>query len=84
LIEGEWIDRLVIELAEFGELLLESGLKIVKTKDLFGWCIQKTSTGSGADPGILFDEARNNVAAFKGRTKEFSGRPYINLSDYLT
>lgn len=84
LIDGEWVDQVVIELAEFGELLLESGLKIVKSKDLFGWCIQKASAGSGADPENLLYEACDNVAAFNGRTKEFTGRPYINLSDYLT
>jgi hypothetical protein len=81
-VQGDGIDQLAIELAEFGRLLRDRKFVVPDSKNPFGWDIEAPK-GSGADPGEFLVEARNRLLAFKGRTKIFGVRPYISLDDYM-
>lgn len=92
LVEGEWIDRAVLELAEGGALLKEKGFRIQSTEDdhPLAWDIIYLPRTDGCETKeASFDEvedvllqARKNLARFKGRTKKIGGRDYLHFEDY--
>jgi hypothetical protein len=85
MIGGDWIDRHVVELAEFGAMLADHGFK---------------TASDGGDPHPLASplvcapeecaidvaQIRNLAAAhistFAGRSTSIDGRPYLSVADY--
>jgi hypothetical protein len=94
LIDGVWIDRWVVELAEFAAMLRESGIEYEMSSDPHplaplrpcrGRKIPEEEIAVVLRQGEIAD-ARTKTAArlstFTGRTREIDGRPYIHLDDY--
>ncbi len=93
LVDGEWIDRTAIELAEFAALLRERGIDLEVTdlhplalwrpyrrKEISGE--QDTEVLSQDEIAAAHAEAAARLSTFAGRTKEIDGRPYFHLDDY--
>ncbi|MFQ6026826.1 MAG: hypothetical protein ACE5Q6_04840 [Dehalococcoidia bacterium] len=89
LVEGEWIDRYVVELAEWGARLAQQGLVVEESDDPhpFAWFkITDPEQEENASPELtlkLWQQAQRQLARFPGRTKEIDGRHYLNWEDYL-
>jgi len=93
LIEGQWIDRYVIELNEWGTLLEERGFKsnhpdphplawhrFYRPKDDSG---RDMEVASAEQINAIRDDAKQNMATFQGRTKIIDEREYWSFDDYL-
>jgi hypothetical protein len=85
MVNGEWIDRYVVELAEFGSLLLEHGYAIQEGPDThpLAWPLISASDGAEADLEAIRATAAASVTAFPGRVTSIDGRPFLNVTDYL-
>ena len=89
LVEGQWIDRHVVELAEFGAVVEEGGFELQVTEDRFMAPLQV-----GRREGGQFIEAEETLIAavraqttaalaeFTGRATEIEGRSYLHIDDY--
>jgi hypothetical protein len=93
LVDGEWIDQAVVELAEFTALLRERGadLEVADLHPLALWrpFRRKEVSGEEETESLSEDEiadahaeAAARLSTFGGRTKEIDARPYIHLDDY--
>ena len=93
LVDGEWIDHVAVELAEFAALLRERGidLKVADPHPLASLRPRRRKEISEEPEAedLTEDEiadARADAAArlsrFTGRTREIDARPYIHLDDY--
>ena len=90
LVEREWVDAYVVELAEWGALLRKKGLVFKDADDNspFAWERIGKVTKEGfqeADEPTLWDNrdaARRRLANFAVRTQEIDGRRYVRLEDY--
>lgn len=86
LIEGEWIDRHVIELAELGALLKAKGYQPTQTDEHpLAWPRYKTKGGSDlgrAELAKLRSHASRRLYKYPGRNKQIAGRQYISFQDY--
>lgn len=86
LIAHEWVDRHVIELAEWGAHMERQGLTIHSDHDEH-WLAQDRieHDGKAADVDLVASlraQARGHVATFPGRTRMIDGRSYLHLDDY--
>lgn len=84
LIEGKWIDRHVIMLAEFGAMLAELGYRvteITEERHPLAWPIIDRPQGSIGSSAVLA-QAVSHVSRFDGRSICIDGRPYVNIFDY--
>jgi hypothetical protein len=84
LIDGQWADQFVIELAEFGAVLQEQNFKISRSKNCAGhsWDV-KAPKGSDLDPADLLAQARENFSSFQGTKRIIDRRPYVKVEEYL-
>ena len=87
LVEGEWLDRYVMVLAEAGAMLAHKGYQIKETNDHhpLGWPNFLDSNNNEIDRKeiqSLLIRADRHLKKFPGRTKEIDGRTYINFEDY--
>lgn len=90
LVDGEWMDAYVIELAEWGAILMKRGYSFKSVDDNSPYAVDrigKVVDGNfvDADAGVLESTrkaARASLARYPGRRKEFEGRRYISFSDY--
>ncbi|MFQ6030895.1 MAG: hypothetical protein ACE5Q6_25800 [Dehalococcoidia bacterium] len=89
LVEEEWIDAYMVELAEWGARLAQQGLVVEESDDphTFAWFkITDSENQTGANPELtlkLWQQAQKHLDRFPGRTKEIDGRQYLNWEDYL-
>ena len=89
LVNGDWIDRYVVELAEWGARLVEKGYLLEEPEDqhpLASHRVIDPEDGSGADVTVsmeLWTRTRKHLTKFLGRTKEINGRQYLSFTDYL-
>lgn len=88
LIDGDWIDRYTVELAEWGVSIKEKGFKVDEPLDnhLLAWYrITDPIDGSEIDAELvtkLWSQTRKHLAGFPGRTKETDERIYLSFTDY--
>jgi len=89
LVDGDWIDRYTLDLAEWGARLVEKGFLLEEPEDQhpFAWQrIIDPEDGSEADDSVtmkLWRQTRKHISAFPGRTKEIEGRRYLSFADYF-
>ncbi|MCX5998485.1 MAG: hypothetical protein NTU41_02540 [Chloroflexi bacterium] len=86
LVDGQWVDAKVVELAQWGGLLLANGYHVQEDEDAHPLSITRVLAGDGtkADVGeiqALHKVAADDLAAFPGRAKEVDGRRYVNFED---
>jgi len=89
LVEGGWIDRHVVELAELGALLAARGYQEQEAVDdhPLAWPRFTNSSGGELDKDEirhLRQLAARRLKRFPGRTKEIGGRLYVNFEDYCS
>ena len=89
LVEGEWLDRYVVVLAEAGAMLADKGYQPKETNDHhpLAWPHYLDSANNEIDKKEIrsnFIRADRHLKKFPGRTKESDGRSYINFKDYCT
>jgi len=92
LIEGEWIDRYVIELNEWGALLKERGFRSNKPDPhLLAWHrFYRPKDESGREMEVadaeqidtIREEAKRNMTTFTGRKTTIDGREYWSFDDF--
>jgi hypothetical protein len=89
LIDGEWLDRHVLVLAEVGAIAAGKGYQIKKIYDEHPLAWPRFLDVSGndvdyAEIGNLCKQADRHLKKFPGRIKEIDGRPYLNFEDYCS
>lgn len=93
LVDGVWIDRVAVELAEFAAVLSKRGIRLEEPADPHPLAPlrPRRRRASAGEPkaGDLEDEiadayakAAARLLRFTGRTREIDARPYIHLDDY--
>jgi len=91
LVDGQWIDRYVVELAEFGAILEAGGFTLRVSAGSHRLApLEICQTGEdgklvAADEIViaqLRQQAAAAVAGFTGRTREIDGRLYLHIDDY--
>lgn len=89
LVDGDWIDRYIVELAEWGARLVEKGFLLAESHDSHPMAWQRIidqEEGSEADAAVakkLWQQTRKHLAGFPGRSREFGKRHYLSFTDYL-
>ena len=89
LVEGDWIDRYAVELAEWGARLVGKGLRLEESKDSHPMVWHRfidPADGSEFDAAVtmkLWRQTRKHLAGFPGRTSVIDERPYLSFEDYL-
>ena len=89
LVEGEWIDRYVVTLAEWGARLAQQGLVVVESDDphpLAWFRITNPEDGTEASndrTNKLWQQTQKHLDRYPGRNREIDGRKYLNWEDYL-
>ena len=89
LVEGAWLDRHVVELAEWGALVKRKGFTPREDDDhLLAMPVFTKPASKGAIPAgrveveALQLKARDSLGRFQGRTRELEGRLYLHFEDY--
>ena len=88
LVNGEWIDGYIVELAEWGARLVEKGLLLEESGDYhpMAWKrIINQEHGSEACAAVsmkLWQQTRKRLAAFPGSTRVIDGRHNLSFADY--
>jgi len=87
LVKGKWLDRYVIEMAEWGALLQTKGYTVQLDEKDHPLALAQfvRSDGAEADQGEvakLLQKVVLNLAKFPGHTKNIDGRLYIHFEDY--
>ena len=89
LVDGEWLDRYVVALAEWGARLQGKGYQVQEPEDshpLAWYRVVDPETGAEADElpqKKLWQQTEKPLARFPGRTRDIRGRPYLHFQDYL-
>jgi len=89
LVDGDWIDRYTVELAEWGARITGKGFLLEESEDYhpLAWHrIIDPADGSEIDAAVtvkLWKQTRKHLANFSGRTREIGERPYLSFQDYL-
>ena len=89
LVDGDWIDGYIVELAEWGARLVEKGLLLEESGDYhpMAWKrIINQEHGSEACAAVsmkLWQQTRKRLAGFPGSTRVIDERQYLNFADYL-
>ena len=90
LLEGEWIDRYVVELAEWGARMKAKGLSLqwVADNHPLAWESFAAADGEQSEKNIekleadTWNQTRKHMEKFSGRVREIDGRNYISFEDY--
>ena len=89
LVDGDWIDRYIVELAEWGARIGEKVYLIEEAEDshplAWGRILdpEDKSEVSTVVTGKLWQQVRRHLARFPGRTREMDGRSCLSFKDYL-
>jgi hypothetical protein len=89
LIDGGWLDRQVLMLAEVGAIVAGKGCQVKKTNDEhpLAWPRFLDNNGteiSQEEINNLCRQADRHLKKFPGRSKEIDGRHYLNFEDYCS
>jgi hypothetical protein len=89
LVEGEWLDRYVVVLAESGAIAQDKGYKLQETSDHhpLAWPSFADSNGAEINQEEIHGFCRladRHLKSFTGRIREIGGRPYVNFEDYCS
>ena len=91
LLDGEWIDRRVLILAEWGAALTKQRFRIGDPGEDHPWVPNRIYDPKGDecesdDPrlGGALAKVEAKFATFPGRSKDIDGRLYLSFSDYLS
>ena len=89
LVNGEWLDRYVVEMAEWSAMLLTKGYRLQKAEDGHPLAPDQLVRSDGAEANQsevtrLRRQVVRSLAKFPGRTRKIGGRLYIHLEDYRT
>jgi len=79
LVDGEWVDQVAIELAEFAKLLRARGMKIEPGEVSYFATAKALAQEQIA---AVRAEVVARLSRFPGRTKQIGGRRYLHLDDY--
>ena len=90
LVDGRWLDAYVVELAEWGALLLRQGYVFDDPGDESPFAPERVGRWveggwAAVEQGVLDAarrEARKRLARCKGERREIEGRSYLRLEDY--
>ncbi|MFC1930444.1 hypothetical protein ACFLWE_00940 [Chloroflexota bacterium] len=87
LADGQWIDRYIIELAEWGALLQAEGydLREAEVCNPLASAVFTWSDGQEAnerETRAIRGKAARSLAKFTGKTKTIEGRVYLRFEDY--
>lgn len=91
LVEGEWIDRHVVELAESGARLKAKGFVLHESEDDHPLAWERfIHEGEGEQESEetteveakVREQVRRHLSKFPGQTREIGGRSYLNFRDY--
>jgi hypothetical protein len=87
LIDGEWLDRHVLMLAEVGAIAAGKGYEVKKTNDEHPLAWPRFLDGNGTEISQeeingLCRQADRHLKKFPGRRKKINGRPYLHFEDY--
>ncbi len=87
LLDGVWMDRHVVELAEWGALLQAEGYVAGDSVDEHPLALERLVRVGGAESDRdevkeLRRQAARRLVKFPGRTRNIDGRPYLHLDDY--
>ena len=90
LVDGRWLDAHVVELAEWGALLLRQGYVFDDPGDESPFAPERVGrwvegSWAAAEQGVLDAarrEARKRLARCKGERREIGGRSYLRVEDY--
>ena len=89
LVDGDWIDAYVVELAEWGARLVEKGFVLEESEDNHPMAWQRIidqEDGSEADAAVtkkLWQQTNKHLLSFPGRTRVVDEREYLSFADYL-
>jgi hypothetical protein len=89
LVDGNWIDRYVVELAEWGARLVGKGFVLEDPDDNHAMAWQRIidpEDGSEANGAViikLWQLARKHLSGFPGRTRLIDERHYLSFADYV-
>ena len=89
LVDGNWIDNYTVELAEWGERLVERGFRLEESDDNHPMAWQRIIDqvdGSEAAVALtmkLWQQTRKHLAGIPARTKVIDERQFLNFADYL-
>ena len=86
LVAGKWLDRKIVELAEWGALLKANSYQLSE-EDRPLLAMAKFLRSDGQEASLeeihkLLEQARQNLATFPGRTRKIDKRVYIHFQDY--
>ena len=90
LVDGRWLDVHVVELAEWGALLLRQGYVFDDPGDESPFAQERVGrwvegSWAAAERGVLDAarrEAQKRLARYKGERREIEGRSYLRVEDY--
>ena len=89
LVDGDWIDNYMVELAEWGARIREREFLLEEPEDNhpMAWHgIIDPKDGSEVDAAVaikLWQQTRKHLAGFPGRTRVIDERQYLSFADYL-
>ena len=89
LIDGDWIDSYVVELAEWGARLVEKSFLPEESGDNHPMAWQRIiNHEDGPEAKALatmkhWQQTRKHLAGFPGHTRVIDGREYLSFADYL-
>jgi hypothetical protein len=87
LVDGQWLDRHVVALAEWGALLRINGYQVNADEDEHPLSAGRFLAGDERETiesktEELRQLAGDHVTAFVGRSRDIDGRPYLHFEDY--
>ena len=89
MVDGDWIDSYMVELAEWGARIREREFLLEEPEDNhpMAWHgIIDPKDGSEVDAAVaikLWQQTRKHLAGFPGRTRVIDERQYLSFADYL-
>ena len=87
LIDGRWIDRRLLELAEFAALLVSRGYRLQDPPDSHPLEPHLVVNSAGLAPSEqellpIRNDAESPLRQFKGKKKKIRGQVYVDIDDY--
>lgn len=85
LVDGEWLDRYLAELATWGALLRAKGYDVHENDHPLALVAFVRSDGKETDQvelQALRQRAARSLSKFPGRTRKIDGQPYVHFEDY--
>ena len=84
LVDGIWLDRAVLALAEWAAELKKHGYTLTESLDEHPLALFEISPADGTpdNSAALLAEANERLAGYPGRSQDIDGRPFLHVGDY--